>query len=170
MIGDNLPPETIAVLSLSSKRQQDQLGRRYETLDPEEERCKFLRLLCRNAPFIYYMWKYRKGGRDIAGLVAALERDTEQAGYDPMPWTQNSTWRDARSSTASGSARTITYVRFKHLLGPHPDTGMPQVVFRGAPGIIHEDDVRLWDGSRMLGCVTCNGDVRVDVRNGLPQF
>ncbi|RYP17302.1 hypothetical protein DL765_004593 [Monosporascus sp. GIB2] len=97
MIGDSLLPGSVAALSLSSERLQDQLGRRYETLDPEEERGEFLRLLCRNAPFVYY-------------------------------------------------------------------TDMPPVVFRGARGIIHEDDMRLRDGGRTLGCVACSCDVRVEVR------
>ncbi|RYP02597.1 hypothetical protein DL764_005723 [Monosporascus ibericus] len=196
MTGDNLPPE------------------RYETLDPEEERSEFLRLLCRNEhpssavcdvtkstdqrrgspqggrrhgtvlpgrlgggltrvfsyipdelpPLLLHgIWKYRKEGRDIAGLGAALERDAEQAGHDPMPWTQNGTWCInhqqgifvARPCRLMPEERcTMVYrkrlcphhclnVRVKHLLDPQVDTGMPPVVFRGARGIIHGDDPAL---------------------------
>ncbi|RYP89257.1 hypothetical protein DL770_004476 [Monosporascus sp. CRB-9-2] len=166
MTGDNLPPESVASLSLSSKRLQDLLGRHYETLDPEEERGEFLRLLCRNAPCIYCGPRPPCPGRRIGRGCT-----NQQQGIFIV--------RQCRLMPEEGC--TIVYrerlyplhylnFRFKHLLDPHPDTGMPPVVFRGARGIIHEDDVRLRDGGRMLCCVACNSDLRVDVRTDLPRF
>ncbi|RYP25520.1 hypothetical protein DL768_011484 [Monosporascus sp. mg162] len=165
MIGDNLAPESVAALSLSPKRPQDQLGRRYETLDPEEDRGEFLWLSCCNAAFVYCGLRRHTPGAELDVVHQPAAGDIRCQILPP----------DARGGcTVVYRERLCPHhylnVRFKQPLDPHPGTGMPPVVFRGARGIIQEDDVRLRDGGRMLGCVARNCDLCVDVRTNLPQF
>ncbi|RYP74829.1 hypothetical protein DL771_002750 [Monosporascus sp. 5C6A] len=181
MIGDNLPPERVAALPLGSKRLQYQLSRCYETLDPEEERGEFLRLLCRNAPFVYYTRcdEVHLPEDAVSREDGTTERSCQCDWEGGLTVVFSHIPRELPTPFASldqEEARTIAYrerlcphhylnVGFKHLPDPHPDTGMPPVVFRGARGVTHEDDVRLRDGGRMLCCVACNSNVRVDVRD-----
>ncbi|RYO79527.1 hypothetical protein DL766_000286 [Monosporascus sp. MC13-8B] len=139
---------------------------RYETLDPEEGRVQ------------------REEGATERSCQSDWDGDLLESSVTYPTWhinEQQAMFIAKQCYLTPEEGCTIAYherlcphsylnVRFKHLLDPPPDTGMPPVVFRGARGIIHEDDMCLREGGRTLGCVACNSDIPRRGQTDLPQF